>query len=221
MTHAGLRNRHDVNPQLVAVDLDGTLLDVRARHYYAHRLASLSCGLDPVEPSRYWRLKREGGDVARLLSTDDQHRLSSYDAAFRLRIEEPELLRLDVVFPGVPEWLDRAAARGYRIVIVTSRQSEERTRAQLHMLKVSVSDVVVCGGADKAAALTEASNLRPSIWIGDTEADIDAARNVGSRCVVVTSGLRNGAFLRNRSPDEVHGCLAQVDLDRAPSDDVS
>jgi len=75
------------------------------------------------------------------------------------------------------------------------------------------------GGAGKAEYVREAVpglTASETIWIGDTEVDIEAARALGCRVCAVTCGLRTEAYLSSLSPDYIVQSLAEVKLSVTP-----
>jgi phosphoglycolate phosphatase len=111
------------------------------------------------------------------------------------------------LFPGTPNLLERLAATGVRIALVTSN-SEKNARAILGPDNAGRIDFYACGSSlfgkapkfrrvlkklDMAAAET--------LSIGDETRDIDAAREVGMRAGSVLWGYASEEVLAGLNPD--------------------
>jgi nucleoside-diphosphate-sugar epimerase/phosphoglycolate phosphatase-like HAD superfamily hydrolase len=194
---------------LIAIDLDGTLLDHWPRMYALYREYLEARGLAPLPFSAYRKQKRAGKSEAAIaaatLPTEDVARYLSWK---RARIEEWNLLSTDTPDQQEPGFFGQLF-QSARVVLITGRQRPRLTRRQLRdlsLLRVFTSVVCVAGeGPDaKAGALRR---LKPQWYIGDTEDDIAAARLAGVRVAAVAWGLRSAAFLREHRPDRIirHG----------------
>lgn len=185
--------------QVLALDLDGTLIDARRRHT---ALASHLCNTllrRELDVRRFWALKREGRSTNSALhacgfSIEDAHEVAQ---AWVGRVEEPEWLRLDEWLPGARSALMRARADGLLLRIVTARQDPDALHSQLIALKVTsrVDQIVVVSPSTASASKVE--HIAGSVaFIGDSETDAMAAKSAGIEFLAVTSGVRSGAFLR-------------------------
>lgn len=208
----------------IILDLDGPLLDGRLRHYACHRAILVDRGLRPLPLERYWHMKRNRAPLSDQLAEAGAESIEeAYRRAWLERIEHPDLLRLDRVQPGALARLDAWRARGRTLILATQRRDPDALHRQLE--RVGLSDrldrVIVCpagpgGEHHKARAVRAAEpKLHPesSVWIGDTEVDILAARELGCRVWAVTCGLRSRAFLEKFSPDHMVDDLRAVELE--------
>jgi phosphoglycolate phosphatase-like HAD superfamily hydrolase len=193
----------------LVIDLDGTIVDVRPRHYAAHLRVTTELKLPPVAPTAYWRIKRSRGAIP------DRYegRREEYEKKFLTWIEDDELLKLDCPFPGVLQWLTDARDSGFRVIIATGRRYHDRTRRQLERLAVPHDLLVTAPGA-KSAAVTAAIDSPAVAWIGDTEEDIEAAGALRVLAVAVTSGIRSRSFLMRHKPDIIVSHLHQFRVPR-------
>lgn len=191
----------------LVVDLDGTIVDIRPRHYAAHLTVSTELKLPPVEPSEYWRTKRSGRAIPAQYNAVSRE----YNQKFLDWIEEDSLLELDHPFPGVLQWMTNAQSLGFRVIIATGRRYFARARAQLNRLAVP-SDLLVTTSDSKAVAVAAVIDSPAVAWIGDTEEDIEAARALGALAVAVTSGIRSKSVLTRHQPDVILSRLDQLRL---------
>ena len=206
---------------LVVLDLDGPLLDGKGRHYACYRDILAEHGFAPLSCDDYWRMKREGVDVCRQLAASGAETITDlFRRAWLERIELPEYLALDVVQPGAVARLTEWRGEGRTLALATMRRSAKALSEQLRRLELlPILDLVVrCDpseGIGKAAAVSGALGADfsvPLVWIGDTEADISAARALGCPVWALSCGLRTAEYLRALNPDYVSDGLCDVDL---------
>jgi phosphoglycolate phosphatase-like HAD superfamily hydrolase len=207
----------------VVVDLDGPILDVRRRHYRCYAGILAEHGYPAVAPDRYWAMKRRRVEPRRLLAASGAEALHGrFQRAWRERIEGHDLLALDRAQPGarrrLREWHDRRV----RLILATLRHHPDRAAEQVGRLGLSglfwriVVSADAMGGAGKGrAVLREVPWLDPArcLWVGDTEADAEAAAVVGCRAWLVICGIRSKELLAPLAPGRVAARLAGVDLD--------
>lgn len=194
-------------------DLDGTLLDVRARYRALHRQTIAAVGGRPLPFRLYWRLKRQAtpeSEIGRRCGLDvratEQYRRLRGDA-----IERAELLALDAPVPGALEALDALAGRGDRCLIVTSRRDESALSQQLGGLGLRQRALAVLRApcdrpAEGKAALIAAdlaAHPAATLVVGDTAADVLAAAAVGVPCCAVLTGLRSRRLLAAARPAHI------------------
>jgi len=185
----------------VIVDLDGTLLDTRARHHAAYADTVHALGGEPLPLARVWRAKRRGVAWDRLLEPNvDPDRFLDL---WRGRIEADDMLALDRLQPGAMAALQLLARRGRRAVLVTARRRRDALARQLQGLSLAAAfdAVIATGGGPKHAPITDPE--RVCRWIGDTEEDIAAARALGVPVTAVTNGIRCASRLAAARPDDL------------------
>lgn len=205
------------------LDLDGPILDGRFRHYACYRSILEEHGYLPVSPERYWEMKREGTTLRQQLVLSGAEGIESlFWQTWLERIERQDLLALDRLQLGVPGKLQEWREQGVRLVLATLRRHPERLHNQLVHFgmnalwhRVVVADPMQ-GNTGKAEEVRQTiADLSPvhCLWVGDTEADVEAARILGCRVWAVTCGLRNEAFLAGLLPDFLSADLIDVDLE--------
>lgn len=173
----------------------------------------------PLDARRYWTLKRRGARWAELLARSEVAAAGegAFLERFVARIEAPEQLRLDRLFPAVPAVLAALRRRGDRLVLLSLRRSPAGLRRQVDDLGVAGAFARVCSGQahaeghrSKAHLIRRAGFDPPAVVVGDTEADLLAARRLGLAAVGVASGLRNGGYLRRVGADVVLDGVGQL-----------
>jgi phosphoglycolate phosphatase len=194
----------DAAPLTVFFDLDGTLVDVRERHYRTYRSALAPLGGRPLDAAAYWRLKRRGAGQAEVLTASRvaPDRREAFLHRFLAEIEAPERLALDRLVPGAKATLGALRAGGHRLVLVSLRRSPAAFAEQV--ARLGIADLFDRVDADRPAedgrrakrVLVQRAGLPgPAAVVGDTEADVGAALDLGLVPVAVTTGLRNRGFL--------------------------
>jgi phosphoglycolate phosphatase len=147
----------------------------------------------------------------------DPGRQDRFLARFLAEIEAPARLALDRLFPGVEAALGALAGAGDRLVLLSLRRSPAAFAGQVERLgiagafervdaartsedaRLAKRDLVARAAADGRAAV-----------VGDTEADVGAARALGLASVGVTTGLRNRGYLLRAGADVVVDRIGQV-----------
>ena len=108
-------------------------------------------------------------------------------------------------YPGIPELLNQLSREGVRLAVV-SNKPDEAVRALTERYFPGVFPVAIGtrdGWATKPApdSVYEARCLlgarrESTVYVGDSDVDVDTARNAGLDSVIVTWGFRDEDFLR-------------------------
>jgi phosphoglycolate phosphatase-like HAD superfamily hydrolase len=124
------------------------------------------------------------------------------------KIESPDYLRHDKLFPGAIDLLELIKHRGYDCHLVSLRRQARTLEAQVQFLGLSpyFTDVLSGhsesdGGEVKAALIRNKLEHDSGIVIGDTEADILAGKQLVMTTIALWSGLRDEPLLRGYEPD--------------------
>lgn len=189
-------------------DLDGTLIDVRRRHYAAYAAALRELGCEPLPEGTYWARRRRGAASADLIGSEDESLRQRFLEGWLARVETPAYLRMDRRVPGAIEALD-ALRDSYHLVLVTLRRERTALQEQLEALRLHDPFVAVISRSDAAGTDSKVELIRShagrleagSIVVGDAEADVEAARALKLACVCVTTGVRDESYLRRLHPD--------------------
>jgi HAD superfamily hydrolase (TIGR01549 family) len=185
--------------RIAVLDVDGTLVDTNYQHALAWYRAFRSLG----ETYPIWRIHRligMGGDqlVAALGGDDVEERIGD-EARERWVKEVDPMLAETALLPGARELIVALKERGHRVVLASSGKPHHVERA-LNLLDAreiadgwtTSEDVESTKPAPdllqvalkKLGVPTDA----PSMVIGDSVYDVEAAKNAGMPAVVVRSG---------------------------------
>jgi HAD superfamily hydrolase (TIGR01509 family) len=195
-------------PTIAVLDVDGTLVDTNYQHALAWYRAFRSLG----ETFPIWRIHRligMGGDqlVAAIGGDDVEARIG--DEARERWVEEADPLMPEVsVLPGARELVVALKERGHRVVLASSGKPHHVERA-LDLLDVrdladgwtTSEDVEETKPAPDLlhVALEKIGEPAdaPSVVVGDSVYDVEAAKNAGMPAIVVRSGGFGDDELRN------------------------
>jgi HAD superfamily hydrolase (TIGR01509 family) len=216
--------------RIAVLDVDGTLVDTNYQHALAWYRAFRSLG----ETYPIWRIHRligMGGDrlVAALGGDDVEARIGD-DARERWVEEFDRLIDEVAPLPGAREFLAAVGERGHRVVLAssgkpqhvdhfldlldardlaeawTSSEDVESTKPAPDLLQVAL---------EKLGEPLDA----PSVVVGDSVFDVEAAKNAGMPAIVVRSGgfgddeLREaGAVGIYDTPADLTAALDRTDL---------
>lgn len=200
-------------------DLDGPLLDVRARYHGVYAAIAAELAVPALGLDEYWVAKRRQAPLATFFpGAADQARLrEQYLARWLAWIEAPEWLRRDTLVPGARECLE-ALGRSGPLYLVTLRRQPLALETQLEALGLRSYFRGVFSGwvdADEAPRL-KASWMRPlavpgsSVIVGDSEVDMQAAALLGIRRVAVAYGIREPLLLQESGAEEIIHCLTEL-----------
>lgn len=203
------------------LDLDGPILDNRPKYIALHRqLLNDASGLALAE-EEYWGLKRALVPETEILSRCGVPTIQ-WDDYLRRRqayIEHQQFLKLDRVWPGVKDWLVEQGAT-HAIYLVTLRKRRKPLFQQLarlgllQLFEAILSEEANDGSADvKVRLMTPYLEFaKDAVMIGDTEADVQAAKQTNVASIAVTCGIRDRSLLEAEMPDQICPRLIDVNL---------
>jgi phosphoglycolate phosphatase-like HAD superfamily hydrolase len=189
---------------LLALDLDGTLIDCKRRQIAAaHTILQELSDAVIFDEERFWSLKRTGATTLQALEALGVTLELAIRAteAWTASIEDRCWLELDTLLPMSIEALLHAHECTLDVVVLTARRSVANVADELHRLHLDafVDDLRVVDPnkalAEKAATL---QTLKPFGYVGDTEVDWEAALQAVVPCVITTTGQRDHGYLLQR-----------------------
>ncbi|NER81002.1 MAG: HAD family hydrolase [Leptolyngbya sp. SIO1D8] len=207
----------------IFTDFDGPIMDVSERYYQVYQYC-LTEAKEPTQPVKvlskedFWQLKRaqvperQIGHISGL--HDDQAR--QFAMLRRETVHNPTYLKHDLLLPGAVEALENIQALNAHLVVMTMRRTKTLDWALAHhqLERFFPPEVRYCLPDDHVKthddiektrlmekALAELPEACTAWMIGDTEADIAAARAHDVPVVAVLSGIRNQERLETYGPD--------------------
>jgi phosphoglycolate phosphatase len=220
-------------PNVICFDLDGTLTDpaegiVRSIQYACRELER------PV-PAYDELLYAIGPPIqqtfAALLQTDNQAQIAAAVQLYRDRYAMQGMLLENIVYPGIPEMLQRLTEAGKRLLVATSKPTVYAARIVEHFrlngyfahVYGSELDGARADKADLLAHILHREQLVAAsvVMVGDRKHDIIGARQNGIGAVGVTYGYGSvdelteaGADALCHTPDEVARLFCASQLNR-------
>jgi phosphoglycolate phosphatase-like HAD superfamily hydrolase len=199
---------------IIAIDLDGTIIDCRNRQ--STLAASLfRAHVGPLDSHQYWILRRDGlSNKMALQALGCAPSIASYiDTAWRNYIESIFWLQLDRPISGAKEALCLGRQLGVKWALITARSSRKNLLLQLSTLGLldSLSEICVvlpASAADSKSRILR--ELKPNAFIGDTESDFAASVLASVPFLGVASGQRSCSFLRRSGVNLVFPCFAEA-----------
>jgi HAD superfamily hydrolase (TIGR01509 family) len=216
--------------RIAVLDVDGTLVDTNYQHALAWYRAFRSLG----ETFPIWRIHRligMGGDqlVAALGGDPVEDRIG--DAARERWVKEADPLMAEIaLLPGARELILALKERGHRVVLASSGKPHHVDRA-LDMLDVReiVDGWTTSEDVEETKPAPDLLHVAlktigepadaPSVVIGDSVYDVEAAKKAGMPALVVRSGgfgddeLRDaGAIAIFDTPADLTAALDETDL---------
>lgn len=224
MNHSPLKGLS--GPDMVLIDLDGTLIDTVPD--LAHAVDVTMKALGMPERGEHSVRKWIGNGAERLVrralinAVDGEPDEDLFRRAYPvfLRAYEESVCALSRPYPGVLEGLAFLKGAGFRLGCVTNKPARF-TEPLLHALGLFDDfGIVISGDAlpvqkpDPAPLLHAARffEVAPgrSLMVGDSINDVRAARAAGFSVVCVSYGYNHGHDIRDADPDAVIDSLAEL-----------
>ncbi len=215
-----------VRPQLLLIDLDGTLVDTVPDLVNAVDVTMRELGLPPRGEAsvREWI----GNGVERLVrrALVNAYEGEPDEALFRrahpifLEAYARDVSTYSRPFPGVVEGLDYLAGTGYRLGCVTNKAAAFTEPLLRQLGLYDYFEIVVSGDTlpqkkPHPAPLLHAARAlgvapERALMVGDSIHDVEAARAAGFQVACVTYGYNHGMDIRDARPDAVIGSLLDL-----------
>lgn len=213
-------------PQMILIDVDGTLVDSVPDLAYCvdemmHQLGRDPCGEDRV---RDW----VGNGVERLVrralvgQLDGEPSDEDFERAYPIFLDlyAENTSKRSLLYPGVREGLDYMKSQGYQLGCVTNKAAQ----FTIPLLKdLGIHDefgIVVCGDTlpvkkpDPAPLLHAAKHFGVdpdnATMLGDSKSDVTAARAAGFQIICMSYGYNHGEDIRNYAPDAVIDSMVEL-----------
>ncbi|MBD2092048.1 HAD family hydrolase [Microcoleus sp. FACHB-1515] len=223
----------------VFCDFDGPIVDVSDRYYTTYQfgladvqeqfggraIASLRNGIAPLSKAQFWQMKQNRVPDVEIAERSglQGEQISWFMQRVCEIVNQPALLHLDRLQPGVRWALELLHSQGARLVLVTLRERQQAMQF-LHSHDLLHLFDRIWGATDDHAAyqncadhktqlLSEAIAVHSSdsAWmIGDTEADVLAGQAAKVPTIALTCGIRSRRYLHQFNPNLIHSDLVSA-----------
>lgn len=214
-------------PEMVLIDVDGTLVDSVPDLAYCVDEMMKQLGLPERGESavRHW----VGNGVERLVKRALLNQLEGepepalFDKALPIfrELYAENTSKRSFLYEGVQQGLDYMKQSGYRLGCVTNKAGEF-TLPILDDLGIrDYFEVIICGDdtprkkPDPLPLLTAAERMsvKPenSMMLGDSQSDVKAARAAGFQIICMSYGYNHGEDIRSFDPDAVIDSFTELE----------
>ena len=213
-------------PELVLLDLDGTLVDSIPDLAYSvnQTLLSLSLPERDISNIRNW----VGNGLEKLLhrsltnDIDGEAETTLFNDAYEkfIAVYSDNTCNMSKCFPGVLEGISQLKEKDIKLGCVTNKRGQfvgpilEKLGIMDDISIVIAGDTLTKKKPDPLPLLHAASMLEKkpeqSLMVGDSENDVKAARAAGLQIVCVSYGYNHGRDIRETKPDAVVDSLADL-----------
>jgi phosphoglycolate phosphatase-like HAD superfamily hydrolase len=216
----------------IITDFDGPIMDLSDRYYHVYQLCLAKVkqpnqSLNILPKAKFWAYKQaqvpeqQVGIESGLTATQAEVFKQLRDR----HAHQLQYLSFDRVVPGSISALEKIQATGIELLVMTLRRTCELEpafkqynldRFFLPRYRYCLADDYVKHGDVRAKTQLMAQSIAelkpdPNTWmIGDTEADIIAAKTYNIRVIGVLSGIRDRDRLEQHQPDKIVNNLAEA-----------
>lgn len=223
----------DRKPLTVFCDFDGPIVDVSDRYYNTYQLGlehiqtvyqiqGQTVFTHKLTKEQFWQMKQERvSDIEIAMRSGlQEEQIELFLDCVRQIVNHPNLLQQDKIQVGVNWALALLHSQGARLILVTLRcQSQVKEFLNNYGLKRLFSDIY--GSQDCNIAYQNNTSVKTELlkqavadWgknsaymVGDTEADLLAAKTVGVSSIALTCGIRSALYLQQFQPDYIYSDL--------------
>ena len=215
------------NVKLIIFDLDGTLADTIPGIRNAVNGVRAEYGLAPLTSEQ--TLKGLNHGIGNLMDVTVAADLGDRSLETREKLIASYLVHLErtfedevVPYPNLPETLAELKTRGYRLAVL-SNKPDRFVKPQIRSLYgdslISVARGIVDVNFRKPNPELTMSVVRDvdatltpdeCVMIGDSDVDVDTAKNAEMRSVAVSWGYRDREFLRSFNPTAIVDNAAEL-----------
>ena len=216
---------------ILCTDLDGPIINCEDRYYAVYKDNVLELGGNPIAKSDYWEQKRNRVNEKYLLklSNVEEKYYNEYHQMKIAKIEDEYYLDKDVLQLGFHEIMSDVRKRFHKVILITLRRNKRALETQLQKLNINgYFDYILSGFSEDVPAWKVKADLFFSTFandgvhtditgyfVGDTEVDILAGKEIGLKTVAVSSGIRTKETLQSYNPDiivdDLKGFLLTID----------
>lgn len=210
----------------IFTDFDGPIMDVSERYYQVYlycldKIRQPAQVVRTLSKSEFWEFKRSQvpeKDIANLSGFTDEKQQVAFAHLRRATVHTNPYFAYDRLIENAISALEKAQQAGYDLAVMTMRRRRELEPVldRYNLRRFFKSDRIFCLDddyvktvdiQDKPKLMKIAQTNLPSVaqqWmIGDTEADIFAAKSYNIPAIAVLSGIRNQTQLEKYQPKQI------------------
>ena len=224
---------NNVSPMLrLITDFDGPIMDVSERYYCVYQYCLQQTKLaeqtvNQLSKSEFWQLKRSQVPERQIatMSGLTEEQAQTFARLRKQTVHTMPYLKYDQPVPGAIATLEKIKNLGFDLVVMTMRRERELNAAleKYDLGRFFSEDRRYClsndyiktkDTEDKPKLMAKALQELPiasDVWmVGDTEADLIAAKTHKIKAIGVLSGIRNSSRLSIHQPDLIVKNLAEA-----------
>lgn len=211
-------NTSVIFPNVLCIDLDGPIINCIDRYYEVYKRSIIELEGNPMPKGKFWEQKRNKINENSILEQSKVKKIyhQSYYQFKLSMIEDERYLDMDSLQPKVHQILPIIKNNFQKLILITLRRNNDALKKQLHKLGInkyfdyilSTSDVEIPQWKVKVNLYL--SNMPAEylsgvigFFIGDTETDILAGKQIGLKTIAVLSGIRSREILERYNPDYI------------------
>lgn len=213
-------------------DFDGPIMDVSERYYCVYRYCLLQTKLPQqninlLSKAEFWQLKRSQIPERQIgiMSGLTEEQAPAFARLRKQTVHTMPYLKYDRPVSGAIATLEKIQDLGFELVVMTMRRERELNAAleKYDLSRFFKSDRRYCLSNDylktkdtedkpklMAKALEELTTAADIWMVGDTEADLIAAKTHNIKVIGVLSGIRDRDRLSIHQPDLIVNDLAEA-----------
>ncbi len=202
------------NHKIVLFDMDGTILDTIRDLSDSVNWALRECGLPERSLAENRRFLGSGilNLIHRAVPEGTPQELEDRVREVYKRRYEQHCSDTTKPFDGIPEVMAELRRRGYKLACVSNKPDDDVARLAeryfgglLDLWSGPLPGMPLKPAPDLCDRILAMEGLTRSdaVYVGDTEVDIQTAKNAGMACIVCAWGFRDEAFLREQGAETV------------------
>lgn len=205
-------------PEILCIDLDGPIINCEKRYYEVYKDIVINLCGDPIPKEEYWNKKRNRISEENILKQSNV-KINDFDHFRDMKIsliEEEKYLEMDSLHKDSRQLLKNMKSVFGTIILITLRRNNIALEKQLNKFNIrQYFDFILSGFNNEippwkvkvdlfhtVISADDLSILKGS-FIGDTETDILAGKQLGFKTIAVLSGIRSKEILEKYNPDYI------------------
>jgi phosphoglycolate phosphatase len=198
--------------RLIIYDLDGTLVDTREDIADAANHMRIAHGLIPLDDEKIWKFVGKGlfHLIQQCLATEDPKAIRRGSKIYRAHYTK-HMLDKSKLYAGARECLE--LFKGIQQVVITNKPNPYAETILKELCVYRYLSRLVAGENEfpfkpepaSTLALMAAAKVTPNetLWVGDSDVDIETARNAGVHVAALTHGFVSKEKLKAAKPDRL------------------